>query len=143
QEGQTIQTVGKNKDPKAFQKNSKLRKHCAELDHILETHSNIKEIRRLFKEFLKGDKAPVLNHNSEVTRSWTPKVWDAYHKSPNKEFFMLIEEIIYLHRNDWSEGHLKKFRSLRTKFLEFDPNFTVHDLSEEWWLRYVNWCFET
>lgn len=153
QEGQSIITIGKNKDPKAIILNSKLKRAGIALEEIMaaQLNFNINQIRKAYKMYLKApNEFSVKNipavestfDDSEVTAKWNAEEWLLYYGCENKELFMLFERIIHLHKNDWSDGHSKKYRSLRSKILDFQPNFHVNMLCEEWWKRFVNYCIE-
>jgi len=58
------------------------------------------------------------------------------------EFFVLIDHLIHEYRSKWSDGYKKRFRTIRTKFIDFDPGFTINNLTIEWWREFVNYCID-
>jgi integrase len=74
-----------------------------------------------------------------------------------QKFYALIEYVIHEFRNQWSDSHKKKYRSLRSKLIGnihdpmnngkrkyegMDDKFWVSKISLSWWQDYVDYCFD-
>lgn len=120
------------KDKKAAVLNNKLKKASLVLDELLQHEFNIDQIRRSFSgevvEEDRGNFKPDKRYD-ECTET-------------GKKFFRLIEGIIEDHKNDWSKGYKKRFRTIRTKLLRFEPNFRPSMLTEKFWRKFVDTCIE-
>ena len=44
------------------------------------------------------------------------------------EFYVLMDSLLHEYRSKWSPGYKKRFKTIRTKFLDFDPEFTISKL---------------
>lgn len=138
------QMVDGKKDPKAPQTNNKLKKASIALQEIIDTQRefSIDLIRSAFTRYLKNptDFKAFVPVETEVKLDRV----DVYnkHTEVGKKFFMLIERLIGDHTNDWSRVYQKRFRSVRTKILKVEPNFTLEMLTEKFWRRYVSYWLE-
>lgn len=107
--------------------NARLRKHKIALESILDAQPrfDIGQIKGLYKSYQKS-----------------PETFDPHAQVAQKplDFHSLIDQLIDSHRNQWSYGHKKKFRSLRTKVLEFDKGFDPLKLSTTWFQNYIDFC---
>jgi hypothetical protein len=114
----------------ADQINKRLLRKKNAFTSILDAQVNfdVKKIRALFERYLKDPDAldKLLVSDRQTTGG----------------FHSLIDSIIEDHRTDWSPGYIRRFITIRTKFLEFDPDFTPGDLTVDWWRRFVSWCVE-
>src|SRR5687768_16495582 len=61
QEFQVISASGKKQDPKARQKNAKLKDYSAQLEKLLGGHFNIKKVRKEYDQYLRGSREPDKN----------------------------------------------------------------------------------
>jgi len=99
------------------------------MDDILSAQKEIdpEGIKRLFKRYLEN-----------------PETFSPTAKTTNekKSFSVTIEHLVDLYRNEWSAGHKKKYRSLKTKVLEFDPSFTIDLFSRSWLQNFIDHCLD-
>jgi len=135
QVAQTVIVKGPDKDPDGVSKNIQLKKLSVKLHDLISDGKTIPEIRRELKKKTaepKLDQKIVIRNHQE---------YDQLTKI-GKEFYMIVERVIQSHQSDWSEGYKKRFRSIRSKILGQDPNFTIDSLTEEWWREFVTYCIE-
>jgi len=117
---QEAQMVDGKKDSKAAVINNKLKKASITLQEVIDAGEfDIKRIRRVFEKPNEDVK-----HESDET------------------FHDVIDRIIHDHRNEWSKGYQKRFRSIRTKILGFEPTFNPSILTEKFWRKYVDHCID-
>lgn len=141
----------------AQQVNKALKKQSLVLQDIIDHQSefDIVEIRKLFKSYLKApdefdiSKQRVADTEQGVdfkllTRKWTVDIWEKYDSLTDvgKKFWLLVEHINYDHSSDWSDGYRKRMRTVRTKILNFDPEFKPESFTEKWFRRYCKHCVE-
>ena len=143
----------------AAQTNQALRKATIALQDILDSQKpfNIESIRTIFGQYLNDpesfdlvnsitviEQAAKSDDLAMLTRRWTKEDWKAYNKlsSNGKAFYIVIERIVQDHANDWSYGYLKRFRTIRTKILGFDPDFRPESITEKWYRNYCRHCIE-
>jgi integrase len=110
--------------------NSRLLKSKVILQDIINSQRDfdIKKIRTIFSRYLLNPDDFNINDRKESLRELN--------------FSEIIENVINKNRSNWSHGHKKKFKSLRTKILDFSPDFKIEDLSQSWWQDYVDYCFD-
>ncbi|HEY0752281.1 MAG TPA: tyrosine-type recombinase/integrase [Chitinophagaceae bacterium] len=125
------------KDLKAPKINSKLNRASVILDELLEKDFDINRIRRALGGG--GQKEEPV-----VEIGIPPKYLKRYEEctETGKKFFRLIEGLIEDHKNDWSAGYKKRFRTIRTKLLKFEPDFTPSMLTEKFWRKFVDHCID-
>jgi integrase len=138
--GQTVKATGPNKDPKATHLNAKLKRASLALQDILDKENDIHVIRTEYIKYLKSLKgiAPVVESSVPI---YDRREYEKLTEN-GKEFYRLIDKITHDHKSDWSDGYKKRFRTVRTKFLEYEPEFRISMLNEEWWRGFVNYCLE-
>jgi integrase len=138
QHAQSVITSGKNKDTKGFHINGRLKRASIELENILMKHSNISEIRKVYRQYLnKKEEVIVASNDTDIIiKTWDEFLFEKYQKTKNKEFFMLVEKILFDHKNDWATGYIKGIRSLKATILDFEPEFQIENLSESWWHKF-------
>lgn len=114
--------------------NKRLTQKKAALERIIDSQPgfDIDRIRKRFADYLEKPEAldAILEKPEEIAH-------------PQGAFYAFIDQIIDEHRVSWSKGYKKRFKSVRTKFLEFDPSFTLDRLTLDWWREFVSDCIET
>lgn len=120
---------------KTFKINSKLKELSVTLDKLFEKDFDIGRIRMTLQK-------PEVEVATERDVKIDPKYLKRYNEltEVGKSFFRLIEGIIEEHKSDWSKGYKKRFRTIRTKLLKFEPNFTPSLLTEKFWRNFVTYC---
>lgn len=137
QRSQSVISVGLKRDPRATYLNVKLKKASILIQELIDQGLDGRSIRLEYqKQFAVEDVNIVLT--SDIDNGEFNKLTPA-----GKEFYLLIEKIIHSHKSDWSNGYKRRFRSIRTKVLDYEPNFRVSMLTEEWWRGFVTYCIET
>jgi len=110
--------------------NSKLDKKRAALQSIIESNPkfNPDDIRKRFKAYLKDPKSldDILTGKLAVVDSI--------------DFHAIIESLLIENRSKWSHGYLKRFRSIRTKILEYEPTFDIFKITAQWWKEFAHYC---
>jgi len=131
---QVKQIVIVKRDPKAAVINIALKKASVKLQDMIDKKFTIQQIRDAFK---------IKKEQQKVERTVIVNVerYEALTKA-GKQFYNLIESIIKSHQSDWSKGYKKRFRTICTKILNYEPNFTIEELNEEWWRGFVTYCIE-
>jgi integrase len=134
---QAVRGTGAKRDMDATAINQKLRKASMHLQDLIDRGLSVDLIRSEFKKTLKGP-APPLQGTVMIKnqKEFTPLT------RLGKDFYILVERILNSHRSDWSNGYKKRFRSLRSKILDYEPNFQMTMLTEEWWRGFVTYCIE-
>jgi integrase len=119
------QVTTKSKDASVV--NRRLQRHSWALNSIFDAQPNfdIAHIKKRFKDYLRDPdgfdpKAPTIEKTLDLNG--------------------LIDRITAKNRNQWSYGHLKKFTSLKTKILLFDPDFELSKISSSWIQNYIDFC---
>src|SRR5690606_3931122 len=87
-------------------------------------------VRRKFREYLEDPK----QLDSILDASDTPE--------ETITFVQLIDDILHEYRTTWAPGYMKKFRSLRTKIIEYDATFNVSKLTTKWLREFFSYCVE-
>jgi integrase len=116
QEGQMVS----NKYNGALQVNTRLKQKSIVLAKIIEDQEefDIDAIRRLFDNYLRNPgKFQIIK---EV-----------------KSFSLLIDKILDDYRTQWSFSKKNIIKSLRSKILRMNPQFTIDMFSLSWWQSYV------
>lgn len=100
--------------------NRRLSKKKAALISIIDTQKefNIELTRTLFERYL--DNRDGFDMATDNAQEAAVEV---------AEFYSIIENLIEERRNKWSAGYIKRFRSLRTKILDHDPEFIPEKFS--------------
>lgn len=120
-----------NKYDGAVHINNRLKKAGIALQSIIDSldEFDVEKVRGIFKTYLA---APDRFNVDEAEPN----------ADPVENFSLIVESIIADHRNEWSAGHKKKFRTIAKKFTDHRPNFSVSNISLSWWQDYVDNCFD-
>jgi integrase len=140
QKSQSVKVSGPLKDPDGSTTNYNLNKSKIALQQILDKTRAIKQIRIEYSKYLES----LLPKYSIVDSQITIDDDSDYYKltASGKDFYLLIEKLITSHKSVWSEGYQRRFKSVRSKILDYEPNFHMTMLTEEWWREFVTYCIE-
>jgi integrase len=133
QQSQSVIVNGPKKDPKATVTNIGLKKASIKLQELIDEGCTVEQMRAGFQDQVAKIQAQVKILRPEEYVKLT---------SAGKAFYSVVELLIHSHASDWTEGYKKRFRSIRTKILWYEPNFRMEMLTEDWWRGFVTWCIE-
>jgi integrase len=135
QKSQAVIVNGPKKDPRAAVINIGLKKASIKLQELIDERCTVDQIRAAIKpkeEII----IPLPTLSKFQKEDYDDLTYDG------KVFYNLVERIIQSHTSDWADGYKKRFRTIRTKILWYEPNFKPEMLTEKWWREFTTYCID-